>query len=77
MLYRLKFGEAFATQKYQMCVIGESPAKFCRPSLHALSVEVFLQPKNTEYALSLKVRPKSTKSALSLKVRGSFVAHNS
>ena len=41
MRYRLKFGDTFAAQKYQMCVIGENPAKFSRPSLHALLVEVW------------------------------------
>jgi len=75
MRYRLKFGDAFAAQKYQMCVIGESPAKFCRPSPMRYQLKCFAAQKYTEYALSLKVRPKSTKSALPLKVRGSFVAH--
>jgi len=29
--YRLKFGDAFAAQKYQICVIGESATKFWGP----------------------------------------------
>ena len=29
MRYWVKFGDAFAAQTYQICVIGESEAKFC------------------------------------------------
>ena len=31
MRYLLKFGDAFAAPKYQICVIGECAAKFCGP----------------------------------------------
>jgi len=61
MRYRLKLGDAFADQKYQICVIGESAAKVCGPQLQVSNMRYLLkfgdalQPKSTKYALSVKV----------------------
>ena len=44
MRYRLKFGDAFAAQEYQMCLSVESAGKFFGPSL---------QVSNMHYQLKL------------------------
>ena len=47
MRYRLRFGDAFAAQKYQMCVIGEGAAKFCGPQLQVSNTRSFAWPITT------------------------------
>ena len=73
MRYRLKFGDAFAAQTYQICVIGESELVRWKFVAHNSKYQTCV----ICWSLATLLRPQSTKYALSVKVRRSFVAHNS
>jgi len=56
MRYRLKFGDAFAAQEYQMCLSVESAGKFFGPSLQVSNMRYQLKFSNALAAQNFKYR---------------------